>query len=109
MGSSYIVIGFAVPLTYEIYKKLSVLFLLTILYARSAPNNKKWIGMKKRRGNSLLKSLLISPNLNKNVFHNRVKAQKINRNCIRAFAPANTNVMTCCDCRLMPALVVSAG
>ena len=49
--------------------------------------------MKANSGNSLL-SLLVRPNLNKKVFHIKVKAQKIVAKCIRAERPMKAKFMS---------------
>ena len=73
----------------------------TILKPFSKSKNRKWAGMKNRVGNSRLRSLPISPNLNRKVFHTRVNAQNTSTNCIRALIPANTKVRIWFKCRLM--------
>ena len=49
--------------------------------------------MKERIGNSVKNNLLISPYLKRNVFHIRVKAQKMRMNCISAETPMKTQIM----------------
>ena len=48
--------------------------------------------MKKRTGNSLLKSLEIKPKRKRKVFHIRVNAQNIVNKCIKALTPEKMNI-----------------
>ena len=61
--------------------------------------------MKANSGNSLL-SLLVRPNLNKNVFHMRVKAQKMVAKCINAERPIIAKFIVAVESKSISVLAV---
>tara|TARA_B110000285_G_C14688030_1_gene407776 strand:+ start:362 stop:568 length:207 start_codon:yes stop_codon:yes gene_type:complete len=61
--------------------------------------------MKIKSGNSLL-NLFVRPNLNKKVFHIKVKAQKIVAKCINAESPIKPKFITAVMSRLTSFLLV---
>ena len=66
--------------------------LLTILTPPAANTLTKYKGIKPKDGNSTKKSFLISPNLNKNVFHTKINTQNQSMNWQNTPIPMQANV-----------------